>query len=87
MVMLFTTGELSEEQMDRLNKETAIIMDAKYKEAYGEALKHSYEAATMFDDWWHGGYVFNDEYKSCIPHDCYEHGRHIIMWVTSQGFG
>ncbi|ANH50553.1 hypothetical protein SALINJAH_117 [Bacillus phage SalinJah] len=77
----------TDEEMDEWNRHTARIFDRAYMTGIAMAGEHSKEAATMFDDWWHGGLVFNDEYKSCIPEECYEHGHSIIAHVTSQGFG
>ncbi|ADH03191.1 gp45 [Bacillus phage W.Ph.] len=77
----------TEEEINELNRQTAIIVDRMYMHCLSLAGEHSIEAANMFDTWWKGGLVYNDEYKNSIPEDCYEHGHSIIAHATSQGFG
>ena len=73
--------------MDKLNKETAVIMDGVY-DYYLSQLPQE-KQKKMFHDWWYGKCVSKDDYKQelGIDEESCQKVDSCIMEAVSSGFG
>lgn len=86
-ILVFTSQKQHNKYMDKLNKETAVIMDNVYN--YYVSQLSQEKQKKMFHDWWYGKCVSTEEYQSKlgIDEESCQKVHSCIMEAVSSGFG
>lgn len=87
MLFQFVIGKMTKREKKELNKRTAKLYQCVYDKYSQMAKDQNENVFKIFNDWWNGKSVYNEEYRFNFKKEDIDKAESIILEVVSLGFG